>query len=108
MTGRNAAAFECAGPDDPRSHQAGAYYFMRRHDNPSERIGIIHACPCGCGGKSAMWFKGKSDTGLAPEWDVVGEWPNVTLSPSIGIGRPKGGGPYHWHGYLKAGIFEEG
>jgi hypothetical protein len=46
------------------------------------------------------------------EWSVSGEWPKVTLAPSIGVKydhlgqRPDGGG-YHWHGYLENGEFVE-
>lgn len=114
---RNAKAFEHAGPfvfDAP----AGAYHF-RSHAKPdrsdagtqtaADADGIIHGCPCGCGAWSGLWFKGRGAGG--PEWDVTGEWPNVTLSPSIGIHGStrthQPGSPYHWHGYLRAGVFEE-
>lgn len=30
----------------------------------------------------------------------------LTLTPSIGFLRQPGGG-HHWHGYLRAGVFEE-
>jgi hypothetical protein len=110
--GRDARAFQVEEDDrDQNVGQPGAYYFMRDSDKPGVNVGIIHGCPCGCGGRSAIWFKG-----LGPdahhEWDVAGEWPNVTLSPSIGIRmgkggmRPEGGG-YHWHGYLENGVFVE-
>lgn len=104
---RDARAFEVTG-DDPREKQAapGAYKFMYSADG-QRKIGIIHACPCGCGGRSAMWFEGMGQYHAGgPEWKVTGEWPNVTLSPSIGIGRKPEGG-YHWHGYLENGVFVE-
>lgn len=76
-----------------------------------DRVGIIHACPCGCGAHGAIWFRGKSlnGDGGSPEheWDVVGEWPKVTLSPSIGFAKSISTGQYHWHGFLKNGVFEE-
>ena len=51
-----------------------------------------------------MWFKGLADAG-GPEWSVTGEWPKVTLSPSIGFGKLNGS--YHWHGFLENGVFVE-
>ena len=100
---RNAVAFEVPDSEHPDAKKAGAFYFMR--NGVGERMGIIHACPCGCGSQGAMWFRCKADAG-GPEWDVKGDWPKVTLSPSIGFGRQEGGG-YHWHGYLEDGIFVE-
>ncbi len=100
---RNAIAFEVVGSADPRAHEPGAYSFMLNQDGV--RMGIIHACPCGCGGMSAMWFEGLADAG-GPEWHVDGEWPKVTLTPSIGIGRQEAGG-FHWHGFLENGEFVE-
>ncbi len=98
---RNAAAFEV--PADNHEYAPGSYRFIHREgvDGP---VGIIHGCPCGCGAGSAMFFKGRGD-GRA-EWDVSGEWPNVTLSPSIGI-RKDAGGSFHWHGFLENGVFVE-
>ena len=41
----------------------------------------------------------------------TGEWPKVTLTPSIGIRYDgQGNAPvsgYHWHGYLENGVFVE-
>lgn len=84
----------------------GECYFLFHADEPEPRqpAGIVHACPCGCGARSAIWFRGRG-RGRA-EWDVVGDWPKVTLRPSIGI-KPVIDGRYHWHGYLEAGVFVE-
>lgn len=103
MPVRNAIAFEVPNGSHLDARKAGAFYFM--HNRAGERMGITHACPCGCGGKGAMWFTGMADAG-GQEWDVKGEWPKVTLSPSIGFGRLKTGG-YHWHGFLENGVFVE-
>lgn len=97
---RDAVAFEVATQEDAKP--AGAYCFMQRADGT--RVGIVHACPCGCGSQGAMWFKGLADAG-GPEWSVTGEWPKVTLSPSIGFGKLNGS--YHWHGFLENGVFVE-
>lgn len=117
MSPRNAIAFEVQNGSHPDAKKGGAYWFMYRwtEKTPSEitsdRIGIQHACPCGCGGKGTMWFRGGSlnGSGHSPghEWDVTGEWPKVTLSPSIGFAKDKVTGRYHWHGYLENGVFVE-
>lgn len=81
----------------------GGYQFLERQDR---RVGIVHSCPCGCGRKTAIRFRGSGLGG--DEWDVKGEWPDVTLSPSVGIGRGQGpNGGYHWHGFLENGYWNE-
>lgn len=95
------------GPTAKDKISAGEFYFIHRD---GLRVGIIHACPCGCGGRSAIFFRGLGSG--QQEWDVSGSWPEVTLSPSIGIrydgnGNSPGAGQYHWHGYLKGGVFEK-
>lgn len=114
MSPRNAVAFEVFNKEDLK--KPGAYQFMCEYSmelgrNTDRKVGIRHGCPCGCGGYSAMWFAGGSlnGTGADPthEWQVVGEWPKVTLSPSIGIGKDRTTGKYHWHGFLRAGVFVE-
>lgn len=109
-TPRNAPAFEVERDSaDLEVGKPGAYYFLH-FDDPAEKVGILHGCPCGCGGRSTLFFSGVGRGGN--EWTVTGQWPKVTLSPSIGIKydhlgqRPPGGG-YHWHGYLENGIFVE-
>jgi len=100
---RNAPAKEVPSTDDIKN--AGEFCFIVHLDAPDVHAGIIHACPCGCGAQSTSWFKGHGRG--RPEWDVTGEWPNATLSPSIGIRTWTTPGGYHWHGYLRNGVFEE-
>lgn len=100
---RNALAVELLPEDDPAS-VPGAYYFVYHGDQRSQPSGIVHTCPCGCGKQSMLWFKGQGRG--HPEWIVIGAWPDVTLEPSIGI-KPMVDGKYHWHGYLRKGVFEE-
>lgn len=86
----------------------GAAWFKYRMDDPSP-VGLVFACPCGCGHLGAVNFAGKRMG--SPEWQVYGTWPKVTLQPSIGFRlgipemntRPDG---YHWHGWLRSGMFE--
>jgi hypothetical protein len=81
----------------------GGYQFLHRD---GVRVGIVHGCPCGCGRKTSIKFRGSGLGG--DEWDVKGDWPNVTLSPSIGIGKGQGpNGGYHWHGFLEDGFWNE-
>lgn len=111
---RNARAFEVA-PDaqDENVAQPGAYYFLR--NSAGETIGAVHGCPCGCGGRSALFFDGGDPDPKKHrrrEWRVEGEWPAVSLTPSIGVkydvrGEAPAGGGYHWHGWLRDGVFEE-
>lgn len=111
---RNATAFEVPNSEHPDARKPGAYSFIVAHGQwrsavDGERIGITHACPCGCGGLTALWFRGKGPIN-SNAWDVTGEWPKATLSPSIGVkydGAGNGPTNFHWHGYLRAGVFEE-
>jgi hypothetical protein len=65
--------------------------------------GVYFGCPCGCGTQGLLLFKGCGH-GYA-EWSVSGEWPKVTMSPSIGHrGHHMG---WCWHGFLRDGMFEE-
>ena len=96
---------------DRNVSRPGAFYFVRRA-GVSGFAGIIHGCPCGCGGRSLLYLSGGSTSGRNEHAVVEGEWPKVTLSPSIGIkydvnGRPGKDGGYHWHGYLRSGVFVE-
>lgn len=86
---------------------AGSYQFFKRSGDPEgTRRGIIHACPCGCGMLGSLYFAGQNPGGA--EWNVEGEWPKVSLTPSIGFyGQNKRDQGFHWHGYLRNGIFEE-
>lgn len=101
---RDAVAFEVQNIFSDEGAKPGAYAFMVVD---GERTGIEHSCPCGCGMRSAMWFVGTATKHAGgPEWTVTGQWPKVTLSPSIGI-NPKDQGKYHWHGFLEDGVFVE-
>ena len=102
---RDAVAHEVS-PEDYRgmkSMPAGAYLFFSWYGE-SEIAGITHGCPCGCGIRTNLFLRGYGKG--HDEWDVQGEWPKVTLHPSIGISR-QSDGRWHWHGYLKNGVFVE-
>ncbi|TIT40201.1 MAG: hypothetical protein E5W76_17225 [Mesorhizobium sp.] len=60
-----------------------------------ERAGMIYICPCGCGATGALAFR----PAPSPSWEWDGNEEAPTLSPSVHhVG--------HWHGYLRAGIWE--
>lgn len=118
-----AVAYEWAREDRERAKEsgdykipAGAYYFMHQLEEGiyrplDRRIGVNIGCPCGCGGKIVLWFKGGSLNGSGGdpehEWEVTGEWPKASMMPSIGYAKDQRTGQFHWHGYLKNGVFEE-
>ncbi len=114
MAKRNAPAREVAGYDEAKQagFAAGLFWFLRHGDDPKP-IGLIHTCPCGCRILGSLYFAGRrpKEWGAGAEWTVAGEWPVASLNPSIGFkggpDSPKGADGYHWHGYLKAGVFEE-
>jgi hypothetical protein len=89
---RDAKAFEADTADQLR--QAGAYRF---YGKGGQRDGVTFGCPCGCGACFGMSFQG---------WTVTGEWPAVSATPSLGCRTVDEGG-FHWHGFLRDGIFEE-
>ncbi|HTR86203.1 MAG TPA: DUF6527 family protein [Reyranella sp.] len=103
---RNAVAFQVANSRDPRAREAGAFWFLV--DGDGTRIGIVHACHCGCGDDRVRGGIAFARPGVKG-WEPSGEWPKATLKPSIGIRNPdkKDGQPYHWHGFLTNGVFEE-
>ena len=68
-------------------------------------VGISHNCPCGCGKWGWIAFK---EYGFPDYWERRGSWDNLTLTPSIGFARNQTTGQFHWHGWLKNGVFEEG
>lgn len=99
---------------DQLQNTPGAFRYFKYGDE--EDVGLLHSCPCGCGMFSSINLKphgGKT----RPMWtnDGTREVPN--LNPSIGIHpwdvtseypeRAKvTDGPYHWHGYLRNGVWE--
>lgn len=94
---------------DRNVSRAGAFYFVRR-PGVTGVSGIIFGCPCGCGARSILYLAG-GGLGKYPEHQVVsGEWPKVTLSPSISVkydlhGKPAADGAAHWRGFMIDGVF---
>ena len=101
---RNAQSFIVTRVDAPS--QPGAICFTRHPDGGI--VGFSHVCPCGCGKWSfirlnpELWEPGSR----TPMWQRTGDDLHMTLTPSIGI-HPQTNGVWHWHGYLRNGVFEE-
>lgn len=84
----------------------GAFYYLK-NDTGAE-VGIVHSCPCGCRQLSAVYFPPSTNRVL---WQRSGTQDKPTVSPSIGIfpslkGCSMADGKYHWHGYLRNGVWE--
>jgi hypothetical protein len=75
-------------------------------------VGILSSCPCGCGHIGGMNLKNvPGEKRDRPMWTITGPREAPTLSPSVGIrtGNEQNdteSGGYHWHGYLRKGIWE--
>jgi len=104
MTKRNAPCTMAAEIDEQFFETPGA---VRIVIDAEDRLpcGVNFCCPCGCGLVGAMNFIGRGRGG--PEWTVIGEWPNVSMTPSIGFYGRNRDGTHHWHGFLTNGVFEE-
>lgn len=71
----------------------GAFEYYR--DREREVAGMIYMCPCGCGHQAALSFRPHP----SPSWDWDGNRDAPTLQPSVHhVG--------HWHGWLRAGVWE--
>lgn len=102
---RNAVSFLVQRMDTPA--KPGAIQIVRHPDNAIV-VGFNHACPCGCGAWSFIRLNAEGWTpGTVPIWERTGDDLHMTLTPSIGIRPQDARGQYHWHGYLKNGVFEE-
>lgn len=88
--------------DLPFDAPAGHVLYRRAPDG--QIVGMQFGCPCGCGSQYGATFKGGG-------WMISGDESAPTVSPSLGC-YPAGNGVgpdriYHWHGFLRAGVFEE-
>lgn len=91
--------------DLPFKAPAGHTVFHRHHHS-GKITAIIFGCPCGCGAHHGGRFFG------ADAWGFDGNMERPTVTGSFGckpnVGSPVGpDGTFHWHGHLKAGVFEE-
>lgn len=108
---RNAQSFICKDlPSDMRLKPGAIQFVTRAMEGglPGPVVGFNHACPCGCGKRSFIRLNPEYwEPGTLPMWTRTGDDLHMTLTPSIGIRPQDATGAYHWHGFLKNGIFEE-
>jgi hypothetical protein len=91
----------------PFDAPAGHTTFDR--DASGNLVGMTFGCPCGCGGHYGASF----GNGPNRRWTFDGNTEKPTVTPSLGC-YPAGSqspvgpdGHFHWHGFLRSGIFEE-
>ena len=85
--------------------EAPAGHTVYRRGSDGAVIGLQFGCPCGCGVAYGASF-------VPPHgWKLTGTHEKPTVEPSLGCypssGNGTSDGTFHWHGYLRAGIFEE-
>lgn len=79
-----------------------------KEDNKHLIMGMRHCCPCGCGKWGFMDFEAYGFKSFwSPQPKTGDDLSKLTLTPSIGFMKDAKTGIYHWHGYLKNGVFEE-
>lgn len=93
MAKRNAVAVPVA--DVRKSLDVPGAYEIRQ---AGKSTGMAFVCPCGCGQEDYIPL----DPGRSESWEWDGNREKPTLSPSLQ--RMGGCG---WHGFLRAGVFEE-
>lgn len=82
-----------AGLDALREN-AGGFEFVEHGGRVSDMLMI---CPCGCGNTGALAIRPAPSP--SPSWDWDGNRDAPTLTPSVHhVG--------HWHGWLKAAVWE--
>lgn len=92
----------------------GAFFYIQYEKEPD--VKIIHSCPCGCGMLSGINLKPHLGR-TSPMWRNSGTREKPTLTPSVGIHAwaPNEAHPqralkeadgFHWHGWLKNGVWE--
>jgi hypothetical protein len=83
--------------DDIENAPAGSFEFYKSGER--EIAGMIYCCPCGCRKLGALAFRPHP----SPSWEWDGNKEQPTLSPSV---HDIPNGKTHWHGYLRAGVWE--
>lgn len=117
MSKRNAAAVLSGTGDSFYAHAPAGAFRWTGLPGASGIFGINFGCPCGCGRIYGASFDNRTPDLLAighkqGQWHWDGNRDKPTLTPSLGLhaanGSPVGpDGHYHWHGFLRNGVFEE-
>lgn len=109
---RDALAVHYDGDKFVTEAPAGAFRYTTLYGEPDDAppSGMNFKCPCGCGSIHGARFRSVEPSAAVWTWDGNREKP--TVAPSLGLhpsheGHSVGADGYHWHGFLKAGVFEE-
>jgi hypothetical protein len=100
------------------SNAGGSFRWTTLYQVEGGPYGMTFRCPCGCGAMHGVGFDNRpSDWGgeaekKQPRWHWDGNKEKPTLTPSLGLRKCRddqtvGADGYHWHGFLRAGVFEE-
>jgi hypothetical protein len=87
---------EVCNTDEPEAPGDFSYFV----DATGRVCGMSYCCPCGCGRQSGLRFR---PTPHPPSWQWDGNRAQPTLHPSV---HHIIYGVTHWHGWLKAGVWE--
>lgn len=84
----------------------GSFYYVTAAGG-SGGAGIIHSCPCGCGNLGHLNLDPEAGR---PRWSNSGSREKPTLHPSVGIksfndGQDIEADGFHWHGWLRDGVW---
>lgn len=106
-TGVKATLLEGEDNLEQAKKTAGAFWYYDYEDEKD--VGILHSCPCGCGNIGSLNIKEWAEK-KGPLWTLSGPREAPTLTPSVGIrayGKAiKTDGDFHWHGWLRDGVWE--
>jgi hypothetical protein len=83
----------------------GGDFVIVRDKEVDENLAMWFCCPCGCGSMGRLPLR---PSNAAHSWEWNGNEEQPTLHPSVHhqIGDGAGGLQTHWHGWLKAGVWE--
>lgn len=96
----------CVIVDDLPFDAPAGHTMFHRHDDGTV-LGLTFGCPCGCGAHHGGRF-----VGIEKPWGFDGNVEKPTVTGSFGCHKSYrdqavGSDGYHWHGFLRAGVFEE-
>lgn len=114
---RDAHAVFYQGEDFVSSAPAGAFRWTGLYgiDDALGPFGMNFKCPCGCGAVHGVGFTTRPkdwNQGKDQRWEWNGDKAAPTLMPSLGLHKSRddqtvSADGYHWHGFLRVGVFEE-
>lgn len=102
MSKRNA---QCIVVDDLPFYAPAGHTKLCR-DETGSVVRLMFGCPCGCLATYGAGFRTPHGS-----WIFDGNEESPSVSPSLGCYAVENGvgpdGVFHWHGFLRCGVFEE-